>query len=165
MLDQLLASVKDQAVSQLTSSTGLDASQAAAAVPLAGESVSEGLMGALTSGGLDKVSGLLSGFSGGGSSSLLSSNPLASGIVGNLVTKLTGKLGIGEGMASTAATMLIPMLLSKIGGAAKDAGDSDELDMSSIMGVLGGGGGGLMDQAKGMLGGAAGNMLGGLMGK
>ena len=162
MFDQLLSGVKDQAIGMLTEKTGLNADQAAGAFPLAGDAVKDGIMGAVTGGNVGGITDMLSAAVGGGGDGLLN-NMIFKGIAGDFITKATSSLGIGQGLAQSAAAGLIPMLLSKIGGAAKSAGDTDAIDASSIMSVFGAGGG-LADKAKDMLGGAAGGMLGKLMG-
>ena len=151
MLDSILSAVKSQALGTLTAQ-GLSSDQAQQAVPLAGDSVQEGLMGALTSGNIGGLTSLLGSATGGGTASGLMSNPIVAGIVGTLVGKLTNNLGMGSGLAQTAATTLVPMFLSKIGGAAKEHGDDDGIGAADLTAVLGGGGG-MLGKAAGMLGG------------
>lgn len=155
MLDQLLAGVKDQALGALTQN-GLSADQAEQAFPIATEGVMEGVMGAVTGGNGDGIASMLSGVMGGGSG--MTSNPLFQSILGSVAGNLTSKLGIGSGVANTAIGAILPMLLSKIGGAAQANGDTDGIGLDDLMAIAGGGGGG------GMLGKAAG-MLGGMFGK
>ena len=155
MLDSIFSAVKDQALGAL-GAQGLSADQAEKAIPMAGETVQEGIMGALKGGNIGGLAGLLNSAAGGAEPNALMSNPIVSGIVGNLVGKFTNNLGMGSGIAQTAAATLIPMFLSKIGGAAKANGTDDGIGVDDLMAVVGGGGG-----AAGMLGKAAG-MLGGL---
>ena len=153
-----MSAVKGQVVSAITEKTGLGAAQAEQAVPLAKESVTEGIMGAVTGGNVDGVLGMLKSAVGGGGAGAgggLMQNMVYQGIAGSFVSKLTSKLGLSSGIASTVSSMALPMIMSKLGGAAKAEGDSDEIDASSVMSMLGVGGG-----AAGMLGKAA-SMFGG----
>jgi len=152
MLDQLLAGVKDQALGALTQN-GLSADQAEKAFPIATEGVSSGIMGALTGGGGDGIASMLSGVMGGGSG--MTSNPLFKSILGSVAGNLTSKLGIGSETANMAIGAILPMLLSKIGGAAQANGDTDGIGLDDLMAIAGGGsgGGGLLGKAAGMLGG------------
>lgn len=160
MLDSIIDSVKSQAIGAMTGQTQLSPEQAQQALPLAQESITEGLLGAATSGNLGGISSLLKLAGGGAGLSSLTANPLFSSILGGFVGKLTAKLGLGSGVANTVAGAALPLILSKLGSAAtKDGGDS--LDLATITKLVGGGAvgaaggalGGLADQAKGILGG------------
>jgi len=173
MLDNLLDGIKGQVASAISEKAGIDMGQAEKTVPLAGESIKEGLMGAVTGG---DTSGIMSMFSGGD----MQSSSIFQTISSLFMSKLGG-LGIGGGSATAISAMALPMILNKIKGAASN--DAGEVNTSGLMSVLGGAGG-----AAGMLGGlagggalgsaigamtggadaakdAGGGMLGGLMGK
>ncbi len=160
MLDSLLNNIKGSVTSAITEKTGIEASQAEQVVPLAGESVKEGIMGAITEGNTEGVLGMfssLTGGSGGGVGSMMK-NMVFSGTAKNLIGKLTGKLGLPAGIASSISTMVLPMILNKIKGAASDATEGDGVDAAGLMEVLGGGDA-IGDVLKDKLGG-----LGGLLG-
>ena len=150
MLDLLLSGVKDQALGALTQN-GLSAEQAEQAFPIATECVAEGVMGAVTGGNGDGIASMLSSVMGGGSG--MTSNPLFQSILGGVAGNLTSKLGIGSGVANTAIGAILPMLLSKVGGAAQANGDTDGIGVDDLMALAGGGGGGMLGKAAGMLGG------------
>lgn len=150
MLDLLLSGVKDQALGALTQN-GLSAEQAEQAFPIATEGVAEGVMGAVTGGNGDGIASMLSSVMGGGSG--MTSNPLFQSILGGVAGNLTSKLGIGSGVANTAIGAILPMLLSKVGGAAQANGDTDGIGVDDLMALAGGGGGGMLGKAAGMLGG------------
>jgi len=80
------------------------------------------------------------------------------GIAGNLVSKLTGSLGIDSGIAGTLSSVALPMIMNKIGGATQAAGDTDGIDAGSMMSALGIDSGSLLSGLAG--GGAAGDLLG-----
>ena len=172
MLDSIMSAVKGQVVSQIAAKTGLNVGQAEQTIPLAKQSVTEGLTSAVTSGNVDGILGMLksatSGASGGGD---LMSNMVYKGIAGNFIGKLTSSLGLGDGVASTISSVALPMIMSKLGSATQSAGDSDGIDASSLMGVLGMDAGGLLGNASKLLGGndgggsgGGGGLLGGLGG-
>jgi len=156
MLDQILAGVKDQALGAFVQN-GLSQDQAEQALPMTAEGVQEGLMGAVKGGNIGGVTSMLTGALSGGGGGGLTSNPIFQSILGGVAGKLTSKLGIGNGMANTALGAVLPMLLQNIGGAAQQNGDTDGIGLDDIMAIAGGGGGGILGAAKGMLGG----MLGG----
>ncbi|NJC25449.1 DUF937 domain-containing protein [Neolewinella antarctica] len=167
MLDSIMGAVKGQITSAITEKTGLDLGQAQQAIPLAQDSVTEGLTGAVTSGNVDGILGMLKSATGGGGGDLVN-NLVYKGIAGSFVSKLTSSLGLSSGIASTIAGVALPMIMSKLGGATQQAGDSDGLDAGSLMGVLGMDTGGLLGQAGKLLGGGdkggGGGLLGGLGG-
>ena len=172
MLDSLLDAVKGQVVSQISEKTGLDLGQAEQAMPLAKESVTEGIMGAVTGGNVDGILGMLKSAVGGTDTSSsaggggLLQNMVYKGIAGSFVSKLTSKLGLSEGIASTVSSLALPAIMSKIGGATQAAGDTDDIDAGSMMSALGLDAGSLLGGLAG--GGAAGDLLGqaaNLMGK
>lgn len=160
MLDSIIDSVKGQAISAITGQASVTPAQAEQALPLAQDSIKEGLMGAATSGQFGEISSLLKLAGGGAGLGALTSNPLFSTILGGFAGKLVSKLGLGSGVANTVAGAALPLIMSKLGGAATKEGGG-ALDLGSITKLLGGGAagsaggalGGLADQAKGLLGG------------
>lgn len=167
MLDSLLDGIKGQVVDTLKEKTGLDAGQAEQAVPLAKDSIMEGLTGAVSGGDLSGVLGMFSGGGEGGGGMM--ENMVYKGIATNFISKLTSQIGIPESMASTVSSFALPMIMDKIKGGASN--DSGEVDQAGLMSMLGGGGGlvdGLKDQAADMLKdklGGLGGLAGGLFGK
>lgn len=158
MLDSILDAVKGQVVSSIAEKTGLGASQAEQTIPLAGESITEGLMGAVTGGNMDGILGMLQGATGGGEGGGLLNNMVFKGIAGNFIGKLTSQLGLDEGIAGTISSLALPMIMNKIGGAAQAHGDTDGIDEGSVLGALGLDAGSLLGGLAG--GGAAGDLLG-----
>ena len=167
MLDSIMDGLKGQVASTLAEKTGLDMGQAEQTVPLAKDSITEGLTSAISGGNVGGIMSMFSSMSGGGNGGGgLVQNMLFKGIAGNFIGKLTSKLGIGEGMAQTVSGLALPMILSKIKGAASD--DSGEVSQSGLMSTLGLDAGaltdGLKDQAadalKGKLPGGIGGMFG-----
>ena len=159
MLDSLLDGIKGQAVSMITEKTGLDMGQAEQAVPLAKDSISDGITSAISGGNVGGILDMLKGASGGNAGGLMQ-NMVYKGIAGNFVNKLTSSLGVPESMASTVSSVALPFIMSKLGGAAKAEGDSDDIDQSSVMSMLGLDAGGLMGKAGDLLGGKGGGLGG-----
>lgn len=168
MLDNLLEGIKGQVASTIAEKAGLSLDQAEAAVPVAKDSIMEGVMGAVSGGNVDGILGMLKSATGGNSGGLME-NMVYKGIADNFVGNITSKLGLSEGVAGTISSMALPMIMEKIGGAAQAAGDTDDIDKSSVMDALGLDGGSLLSKAAGsLLGDKAGGIagaLGGMFGK
>ena len=166
MLDSIMDGLKGQAVDMLKEKTGLDAGQAEQAVPLAKESITEGLTSAISGGNVGGIVDMFKSATGGGGEGGLVQNMVYKGIAGSFISKLTSSLGIGEGMAGTVSSMALPFIMSKLGGKAAD--DSGEVSQSGIMSMVGLDAGsltdGLKDKAadalKGKLPGGIGGMFG-----
>ncbi len=152
MLDSLLDGIKGQVASAVSEKAGIDLGQAEQTVPLAGESIKEGLMGAVSGG---DISGILGMFSGGDMQQSSIFQSIASTFMGKL-----GGLGIGGGSASMISSLALPMIMNKIKGAASD--DSGAVSQDGLMSLLGGGGGGALGAITGALGG--GGALGAITG-
>lgn len=171
MLDAIMGAVKGQVVSAIAEKTGLASDQAEQALPLAQESITEGIMGAVSGGNVDGILGMLTSAVGGGGEAGLSQNSIYQGIAGNFIGNITSKLGVSDGIAGTLSSVALPMIINKIGGATQAAGDSDGIDASSMMSALGMESGGILGSIAGLAGGAQGgaaDMLGkaaGMLGK
>ncbi|MTB49997.1 hypothetical protein [Lewinella sp. W8] len=180
MLDSIIDLVKDQALSTITEKAGIDLGQAEKTLPLAQESITDGLMGAVSGGNVDGILDMLKSATGSSAGGGLLNNMVYKGIAGSFVSKATSALGLSEGVASTISSVVLPMIMEKIGGAAQAAGDTNDIDASSVMDALGldagsllgqlGGSGDLLGKAAQMLGDSSsqgkkgGGLLGGLMG-
>ena len=168
MLDSIIDQVKSQAIGAITQQTGLSADQAEQAVPVAQESIKDGLMGAAMSGnfgGIQEMFQMVGGGGGGAAGGLgaMAKNAVFASILTKFVGGLTSKLGIGDCIADKVGAVALPMILGKLGGQVTSEGGG--FDLGGITKLVGGGAaesatgalGGLADKAKGMLGG----MLGG----
>ncbi|TXF87564.1 DUF937 domain-containing protein [Neolewinella aurantiaca] len=185
MLDSIMDAVKGQVVSAISEKTGLDMGQAEQTLPIAKESITEGIMGAVSGGNVDGILGMLSSAVGGSDTSDsaagggLLQNMVYKGIAGNFISNVTSKLGLSEGVAGTLSSVALPMIMNKIGGATQAAGDTDGIDAGSMMDALGldagsllgnltagaeGGAADLLGQAANMLGKGE-DKAGGLLGK
>lgn len=167
MLDSLLDGLKGQVANTIAEKTGINMGMAEQVVPTAKDSIMDGVMGAVKGGNINGVLGMLQSATGGESGGLLQ-NALYQGIAGNLISNLTSKIGIPAGIADQVSGLALPAILSKIGGAAQAAGDTDEIDQASVMSAMGLDAGGLLGKLAGGLGGDAGDVagkIGGIAGK
>jgi uncharacterized protein YidB (DUF937 family) len=164
MLDNLLEGIKGQLATTIAEKAGLSLGQAEAAVPVAKDSIIEGVMGAVSGGNVGGVLDMLKSATSGNSGGLVE-NMVYKSIAGNFINNITSKLGLSEGIASTVSSLALPMIMEKIGGAAKAAGDTNEIDKSSVMNALGLDTGSLLNKAAGsILGDKAGGIAGALGG-
>ncbi len=154
MLDKIMEMVGGDAVNAITEKAGISTDQAKQMLPFAQESLQEGLMSQVTGGNVDGVLGMFKNFAGGNAAS----DGIFGSIKGMFMKKVMTNMGIPESVAGLAAGAGMSSIIGGLTNQIKGAGDTDEIDASSLMSVLGGGGG-----AMGMLGKAAG-MLGGLGG-
>lgn len=141
--------VGGDAVNAITSKAGVSADQAKQMLPLAGDSLKEGLMSQITGGKLDDVLGMFKSFGGGG----LENNGIFSSIKGMFMKKVMTSMGLPESVASLAAGSGMTSIIGNLAGKIKEDGDTDDIDAGSLMNVFGGG--------EGMLGNIAGLMGGG----
>ncbi|MCC6542431.1 MAG: hypothetical protein IT225_09445 [Flavobacteriales bacterium] len=137
MLDQILDSLKQQAMPQLMNQFGLNEKQAGGSVKAAADSVMEAVSGG-DGFGLDDALSLFSDSA---------NSKGADGLLGNigslLQNKLTGQVGLDGGKASGVAGMLLPLITDLV--TKQVGGNADNL--KSLLG-----GGGIADLAKGFLG-------------
>ncbi len=156
MLDKIMEMVGGDAISAITEKAGVSADQAKEMLPLAGESLKEGLMSQVTGGNVDGLLGMFKSVSGGG----LESNGIFGGIKKMFMTKVMSSMGLPESVAGLVAGSGMGSIIGNLAGKISADGDTDDIDASSLMNVLGGGDGGMLGNITGMLGGDAG---GGMM--
>lgn len=164
MLDNILDNIKGQVVSAVTKETGLTVNQAEQSFPIAKDSISSGIMGAVSGGNISELMGMFGG-GGGSSAGGMMQNMVYQGIASNFISSLTSKLGIPESMAKMVSSTALPMIMSKLQGKVTD--DNGKVDQSSLMNMIGGDNiaDNLKDQASDMLKNKANDLLGGIFGK
>jgi len=153
MLDNILDGLKGQMTSAIAEKTGMDVNQAEQTVPMAKESIMEGMTSAVAGGKMSEVMGMFSNGGGG-----MMQNMVYQGMANNFIGKMTSKLGIDSSMATMVSSTALPMIMSKISGSAADA--DGNVSENGIMSALGMGKSGMMDKVGGMLKGGMGNILG-----
>jgi hypothetical protein len=157
MLDQLLNAAKGQ-IGDVLSKNDVSMDKADDIASLSGEAVKEEVLSQATSGNLDGIMSLFSG-----KASADQSNPIVAGITSTLTDKVVSSLGLESGTAKSIATTVIPMVVKMISSKFQ-SGDAPNTQ-EGLMDSLGMDSGNIMDQAKGMLGDKAKDMLGGGLGK
>lgn len=135
MLEQLLDLVREQGRTDIIENPAIPNDRNEEALGLATDSVIGGLKGVLANGGLKDVLGMFAGQS----SPADNQNGIVSGITGDMVSKLTDRLGLDSGEAGRIATSLIPGILGKLVSRTNDPNDAG-FDMNGIIGALTGGG-------------------------
>lgn len=143
-IKQLIEQVSSQEASQ---SAGISADLTSKVAEETGQSILSELQGAVSKGNMSQLTDLF-----GGSTSSLTSNPLVKGMITNLISSLTGKLGIEGATAKSFAGSVIPKVLSSLISKAKD-GKSD-FQLTDLLSGLSGAGdaGGLLGKLAGSLG-------------
>ncbi|MFT5167857.1 MAG: hypothetical protein ACI8P3_003095 [Saprospiraceae bacterium] len=152
MLDKIMEMVGGDAISALTEKAGISMDQAKEVLPLAGESLQEGLMSQVTGGNIDGVLGMFKSFTGGG----LESNGIFESIKNMFMKKVMTSMGLPESVAGLVAGTGMSSIIGSLAGKMTEHGDTDEIDAGSLMGVLGGDGGGMLGNITDMLGGNSG---------
>ena len=151
MLDKIMESISGGVAEQIAGKAGVSLDQAKSMMPMAQESLTEGLMSQVTGGNLDGLLGMFKSVTGGDST--LTNNPIFSSIKGMFMKKVMTNMGLPESVAGLAAGTGMSSMISGLAGKMVSHGDTDDIDLGSLMGVLGVGG-----DAGGMLGKAAGDL-------
>ena len=169
MIDQLKKLVENYAGDEIIRNSEVPDEKNEAAIEAVTSGISDGLQQEVKQGNFE---GLLSMFQQGGTSKL-ASNPAVSGIVNNVVSSLSTKLGISPQIAQTIAASLIPKVMSSFVNKTNDPDDKDfdlqdmlknfsggdGLDIGDILGKFSGG-----SQSSSSGGGGIGDMLGKVLG-
>lgn len=151
MLDQLMNSIGGDVISSLTEKAGITAEQAEQIMPVAQETLQEGLMKEATSGNLEGILGMFNSGSG------LEGNGLFGSLKGMFLQNIMTKIGLPEPVAAIVAGTGLSGI---IGGMAGKLGGAGNITQDGLMSGLGmGDAAGLMDAAKGLLGGDAGGIV------
>jgi len=168
MLDKIMDSIGGGVAEQIAGKAGIPLDQATKMLPLAKESLTEGVMSQVTGGNVSGLLGMFKSATGGGGG--LMSNSIFGTIKGLFMKKMMTNMGVPESVAGLAAGTGMSSIVGSLAGKMVSHGDTDEVDAGSLMSVLGVGGdsGGMLGKAAGMLGGlagGAGSAGGGLMDK
>jgi hypothetical protein len=175
MLDKIIEMVSGDALNAMTEKAGVSMDQAKQMLPLAGDSLQEGLIPQVTGGNVDGVLGMFRSFKGGG----LESNDIFGSIKNLFMKKVMTSMGLPESIAGLVATSGMTSIIGNLAGKIQADGDTDNIDAGSLMNVLGGDGmlgniadmmdgnkeGGMMDNLKDAAVDKLGKFTGGLFGK
>lgn len=156
MLDKLMDSIGGDVINSITEQAGISTDQAKEVLPIASETLQSGLMKEVTGGNVEGILGMFNSGSG------MASNGLFGSLKGMFLQNIMTKMGLPAPVAGLIAGS---GLESIIGGLAGKMGGAGNIDQDGLMSGLGlGGGGGLMDAAKGLAKGKLGDIAGGLFG-
>ncbi|MFN0032725.1 MAG: hypothetical protein ACKVOR_11250 [Flavobacteriales bacterium] len=157
MLDQILNFVKEQSGSNIATDHDLNNNDHNEVFNVAQHSVTDSLKSQALSG---NFGGLLDLFNG-KSDTDHSNNPVAGGMMQNVIGSLMDKLGLDEGKAGGIANQIVPQIVKRF--ASPDTGNATDADDlmkkigfdgdNNIMDVVKnftGGGGNIMDSVKGL---------------
>lgn len=130
------------------------------------DSIVSGFKNAVSGGNISQITDL---FQGDSSASALTSNPMVSGMISNLISKLTESIGMDSATSKGFATAAIPKILSMLISKSKDSDTG--FNPADLISTLGGGSdaAGMLGKLGGLLGGdkggeSGGNPLSGLKG-
>ncbi|HHB78469.1 MAG TPA: hypothetical protein ENK85_04475 [Saprospiraceae bacterium] len=152
MLDKLFESFGGDVVNSIAEKAGIPVDQAKAVLPVAQESIQEGLMKEVTGG---NVSGILSMFNSG---SGMANNPIFGGIKQMFMSNMMSKLGLPSGVATMISGFGLENIMGKLSGILGDGGEVTESGLMDKLGL----GGGLGDMAKNIVGDKLKDITGGL---
>jgi hypothetical protein len=145
MFEQLLDLVKGHSQEAIVNNPDVPNEHNEAVQQEATSSIMSTLQGMLGSGG-NGTAQVLNLFSQNNAGADISSHPVAQSMSSNLVSSLMSKFGIGGNQAGGIASMLLPMVLSKlVGGASNSNASGGGLNIQSIFNSLSGGRTGGMD--------------------
>jgi hypothetical protein len=136
MLEQLLNLIKQQGEESVVRNPAIPNEQNNQVLNEAGNSIINGLQGALAGGGLSQVMKLLSG--GGSTSGGILDNPLVQNIMQSFTGKLTNQYNVSPAQAVNVSSSLIPQVLQGLSNKVADANDPS-VDINSVMQSLTGG--------------------------
>ncbi len=155
MLDKIMEMVSGDALNAMTEKAGVSMDQAKQMLPLAGDSLQEGLISQVTGGNVDGVLEMFKSFTGGG----LESNGIFGSIKNLFMKKVMTSMGLPESVAGLVAGSGMTSIIGNLAGKIQADGDTNNIDAASLMNVLGGGEG-MLGTIAGMMGG---NKEGGTM--
>ncbi len=152
MLDKLFESIGGDVVNDIAAKAGIPVEQAKSILPVAQESIQEGLMKEVTGGNVAGILGMFNSGSG------MSSNPIFGGIKQMFMANMMSKLGLPSGVATMISGFGLENIMGKLGGILGDGGQVSESGLMDKLGI----GGGLGDMAKNVVGDKLKDITGGL---
>ena len=134
MLDKIMEMVSEDALNAITEKAGVSKDQVSQILPLAGDSLQEGLMSQLTGGNVEGVLGMFKSFTGGE----LESNDIFGDIKGIFMKKVMTNIGLSEPVARLVADSGMTSIIGNLSDMIQADGDTNNINASSLMNVLGG---------------------------
>lgn len=158
MMDNILDLVKDQVMKTISEKVDIPAEKQQETVETTTSSIVDGFKSQISPSNIGEIMSL---FGGGGAGSLANS-AIAKGVQSSVVSALTSKVGLNQGLASTIAGLVVPAVISMLSNKAADKNDSS-FDLGTLLESFTGGGSKDSSSSSGGLGGMI-DMLGGLLG-
>ena len=157
MLDQI-SKLIEQVGAKEASASGISPDMMSKVTGETKDSIVSGFKNAVSGGDISQITNL---FQGDSSASSLASNPMVSGMVSNLISKLTGSLGMDSATSKGFATAALPKILSMLISKSKDSDTG--FNPADLISSLGGGSdaAGMLGKLGGLLGGDKGDKSGG----
>ncbi len=152
MLDKLFESFGGDVVNDIAAKAGIPVDQAKSILPVAQESIQEGLMKEVTGGNISGILGMFNSGSG------MGSNPIFGGIKQMFMANMMSKLGLPSGVASMISGFGLENIMGKLSGVLGGGGEITESGLMDKLGM----GGGLGDMAKNIVGDKLKDITGGL---
>lgn len=145
MTDQIKQIIEQISSQEASQAKGITPDLANKVTEETGQSIISGLKDAVSQGNLSQLTDLF------GDSSSLKSNPLVTGMISTLISRLTGKLGIDNGTAKGFADSVIPKVLGSLISKSKD--ENSGLQLTDLLTSFSGGEdtSGLLDKLTGSL--------------
>lgn len=131
MIEQISKLIEQVSSSEI-SGAGISTDLAGAVTKETGDSIINGLKSSLSAGDIGGLTSLL-----GGSTSNLMSNPIVMGMVTNLISGLTSKVGLSDGIAKNFAGSVIPKIIESL--ISKSKGGESGFQVTDLVSGLGGG--------------------------
>jgi len=122
MLDSIINLVKDQALEAITNNSNVPEDKKDAAVATTTSTIIDSLKNEINPDNISSIIGLL------GNNSSLDNNPLAGSIQNSLVSALSSKVGLDQGIANNIASTVIPALLNAFTHKSNDPDDSFNIE-------------------------------------
>lgn len=159
MMDNILNLVKDQVMKTISEKVDVPAEKQQETVETTTSSIVDGFKDQITPGNIGEIMSLFGG--GGSSAGSLANSAIATGVQSSVVSALTSKVGLNQGLATTIAGIVVPAVISMLTQKAADKNDSS-FDMGSLLEAFTGGKKDSNSSSGGM--GGVIDMLGGLFG-
>ncbi len=163
MLDNILDLVKDQVVKSISGNVEIPADKQEQAVDTTASSIIDGFKSQITPGNMGEIMNLFGGGNSGAGSP--GNSTIAQGVQSTVVSALTSKVGLNQGLATTIAGIVVPAVMGMF---SKKVNDDNEpgFNIGSLIDTFTGGGNnsGGSGKSSGMLGSIV-SVVGRLFGK
>lgn len=158
-MDNILNLVKDQVMKTISEKVEIPAEKHQETVETTTSSLIDGFKEQITPGNMGELISLFGSST--GSADSIAGSTMAKGVQSTVVSALTSKVGLNQGLATTIAGLVVPAVIKMLTQKASDSSDSS-FDMGSLLDAFTGGNkdgnassggmGGVIDMLGGLLG-------------